>query len=64
MTIASIAASEDLHQGYQLWPRIRGRAAGSGLTAGQAIAAASRSPDGMNHDHDRGGGHPDREAAD
>ncbi len=34
MTIASIAASEDLHEGHQLWPHIQGWAAEPGLTAG------------------------------
>ncbi len=62
MTLADIASKEDLHEGHRLWPHIQGWAAELGLTAPQAIAAASQPPDGIQPDREHAG--PDREHAD
>ena len=61
MTLAEVAAEDDLHEGHRLWPHIQGWAAELGLTGPDAIARATQPP-GPGHDH--AAGHPDREAAD
>ena len=61
MTLADVAAKDDLHQGHRLWPHIQGWAAELGLTGPDAIARATQPP---GHDHDHAAGQPDREAAD
>ena len=61
MTLADVAAKDDLHEGHRLWPHIQGWAAELGLTGPDAIARATQPP-GPGHDH--AAGHPDREAAD
>jgi hypothetical protein len=61
MTLAEVAAKDDLHEGHRLWPHIQGWAAELGLTGPDAIARATQPP-GPCHDH--AAGHPDREAAD
>ena len=61
MTLAEVAAKDDLHEGHRLWPHIQGWAAELGLTGPDAIARATQPP-GPGHDH--AAGHPDREAAD
>ncbi len=61
MTLADVAAEDDLHQGHRLWPHIQGWAAELGLTGPDAIARATQPP---GHDHDHAAGQPDREAAD
>ena len=52
--------------GHRLWPCIQSWAAELGLTGPEALAAASRPPDRIHHDHDDEhiGGQFDREAAD
>ena len=66
MILADLAGEQDLHQGHRLWPAIQSWAAELGLTGPEALAAASRPPDGIRHDHDDEhiGGQPGREAAD
>jgi hypothetical protein len=66
MTLADLAGEQDLHQGHRLWPHIQSWAAELGLTGPEALAAASRPPDRIHHDHDdeHVGGQLDREAAD
>jgi hypothetical protein len=61
ITLAEVAAKDDLHEGHRLWPHIQGWAAELGLTGPDAIARATQPP-GPGHDH--AAGHPDREAAD
>jgi hypothetical protein len=61
MTLAEVAAKDDLHEGHRLWPHIQGWAAELGLTGPDAIARATQPP-GPGHDH--AAGHPDREATD
>ena len=61
MTLAEVAAKDDLHEGHRLWPHIQSWAAELGLTGPDAIARATQPP-GPGHDH--AAGHPDREAAD
>ena len=61
MTLADVAAKNDLHQGHRLWPHIQGWAAELSLTGPDAIARATQPP---GHDHDHAAGQPDREAAD
>ena len=61
MTLADVAAKNDLHQGHRLWPHIHGWAAELSLTGPDAIARATQPP---GHDHDHAAGQPDREAAD
>ena len=61
MTLADMAAKDDLHQGHRLWPHIQGWAAELGLTGPDAIARATQPP---GHDHDHAAGQPDREATD
>jgi hypothetical protein len=61
MTLAEVAAKDDLQEGHRLWPHIQGWAAELGLTGPDAIARATQPP-GPGHDH--AAGHPDREAAD
>jgi hypothetical protein len=61
MTLADVAAQDDLHEGHRLWPHIQGWAAELGLTGPDAITRATQPP-GPGHDH--AAGHPDREAAD
>jgi hypothetical protein len=61
MTLADVAAKDDLHEGHRLWPHIQGWAAELGLTGPDAITRATQPP-GPGHDH--AAGHPDREAAD
>ncbi len=62
MILADITGQGDLHEGHRLWPHIQGWAAELGLTAPQAIAAASQPPDGIQPDREHAG--PDREHAD
>jgi len=66
MILADLAGEQDLHQGHRLWPAIQSWAAELGLTGPEALAAASRPPDRIHHDHDDeyAGGQLDREAAD
>ena len=65
MTLADLAAGEDLHQGHRLWPHIQGWATELGLTGPEAVAAASEPPDASHRDHEQHvGGQLDREAAD
>ncbi len=64
MILADVASHADLHEGHRLWPHIQGWAAELGLTAPQAVAAASRPPDGVHHDHEHVGGQLNWEAAD
>ena len=59
MVLADIAGRGDLPEGHRLWPHIQGWAAELGLTAPQAIAAASQPPDGIQSDREPAG--PDRE---
>jgi len=61
MLLADIAGRGDLPEGHRLWPHIQGWAAELGLTAPQAIAAASQPPDGIQLDREHAG--PDREHA-
>jgi len=63
MTLADLAAGEDLHQGHRLWPHIQGWATELGLTGPEAVAAASQPPSDINREHERPGRQPDREAA-
>jgi hypothetical protein len=63
MLLADIAGRGDLPEGHRLWPHIHGWAAELGLTAPQAIAAASQPPDGIQPDRDHAGGQLNREAA-
>ena len=64
MILADLAAEEDLREGHRLWPHIQGWAAEVGMTAPQAVAAASQPPGDINRHQDRVGKQPDREAAD
>ncbi len=66
MILADLTGEQDLHQGHRLWPAIQSWAAELGLTGPEVLAAASRPPDGIDHDHDdeHVGGQPGREAAD
>ncbi len=65
MILAGIVSTTDLHEGHQLWPHIQGWAAELGLTAPEAVAAASQpSPGGIRHDHEHVGGQLNWEAAD
>ena len=52
MILADLASKADLHEGHRLWPHIQGWAAELGLTAPQAVAAASRPPDDIHRDRD------------
>jgi type IV secretion system protein VirD4 len=56
--------AEDLHEAHRLWPHVQGRTAELGLTAPEAVAAASQPPSDPNHQQDRVGGQPDPEATD
>ena len=56
--------AEDLHEGHRLWPHVQDRTAEFGLTAPEAVAAASQPPSEPNHQQDRVGGQPDLEATD
>jgi hypothetical protein len=47
MTLADVAAVDDLHDRHQLWPHIQGWAAELGLAAPEALAMASRPPDAI-----------------
>ncbi len=62
MILADAVGKTDLHEGHRLWPHIQGWAAELGLTAPEALAAASQPPDGIHHDDEHVGGQPDREA--
>ncbi|HLQ53127.1 MAG TPA: hypothetical protein VK162_02515 [Streptosporangiaceae bacterium] len=66
MILADTTAEPDLREGHQLWPHIQSWAAELGLTGPEALAAASRPPDGIHHDHDdeHVGGQLNWEAAD
>ena len=64
MILADITGQGDLHEGHRLWPHIQGWAAELGLTAPQAIAAASQPPDGIQSDREHVGGQLNWEAAD
>ena len=62
MTLADTTADPDLHQGHRLWPHIQSWAAELGLTAPEAVAAASQPPGDINREHEPAGGQLDREA--
>ena len=66
MVLADTSADDRVREGHRLWPHIQSWAAELGLTGPEALAAASRPPDGIHHDHDdeHVGGQLDREAAD
>ncbi len=65
MLLADVVSKADVREGHRLWPHIQGWAAELGLTGAEAVAAASQlPPDGIQHDDERAGGQPDREAAD
>ncbi len=66
MILADTIGGGDVHEEHRLWPHIQGWAAELGLTGPEALAAASRPPDGIHHLHDdeHAGGQLDREAAD
>ena len=65
MILADVVSTADIEEGHRLWPHIRGWAAELGLTAPQAVTAASQPPPGdIRHDHEHGGGQLNREAAD
>ena len=64
MTIADVAAKDDLHQGHRLWPQIQGWAGELGLTAPDAITRATQPPGGITRHQEPAGGQSDREAAD
>ena len=52
MTLAEVAAKDDLHEGHRLWPHIQGWAAELGLTGPDAIARATQ-PGSPRQRHDR-----------
>ncbi len=64
MILADVVTKADIDEGHRLWPHIQGWAAELGLTGPEAVAAASRPPGGIHHDHEHPGGQLDREAAD
>jgi hypothetical protein len=64
MTLADLAAEEDLHHGHRLWPHIQGWAGELGLTAPDAITRATQPPGGITRHQEPAGGQSDREAAD
>jgi len=64
MVLADLAAVKNLHEGHRLWPHVQGWAAEVGLTAPEAVAAASQPPGDPSRHRDRVGKQPDREAAD
>ncbi len=65
MTLADLTGEEDLREGHRLWPHVQSWAAELGLTAPEAVAAASQpSPGGIRHDHEHVGGQLNWEAAD
>ena len=64
MILADVATTDDLHEGHRLWPHIQGWAAELGLTAPQAVAAASQPPGDLNREREPDGGRLGREAAD
>ncbi len=65
MILADTAAQAEVHEGHPLWLHIQGWAAELGLTAPEAVAAASRQPSGgIQHDDEHAGGQLSWEAAD
>ena len=64
MILADLVREEELHEGHRLWPHIQGWAAELGLTAPEAVAAASQPPSDINREHEQAANQPDREAAD
>jgi hypothetical protein len=62
MTLADLAAEDDLHDGHRLWPHIQGWAQELGLTASDAIARAAQPSAGPRHQHDRDAERTDLEA--
>ncbi len=64
MILADAVSKADIHEGHRLWPHIQGWAAELGLTAPEALAAASQPPGGISHHEEHAAGQPDREAAD
>ena len=64
MILADITAEEDLHEGHRLWPHIQGWAEELGLTAPEAVAAASQPPSDISREHEQVDRQEDREAAD
>ena len=64
MVLADTAAEPDLHEGHRLWPHIQSWAQELGLTAPDAIAQATKPPDGIDPHQEPAARQPDREAAD
>jgi len=64
MTLADTTAEPDLHESHRLWPHIQSWSQELGLTAPDAIARISQSPDGIGRHQEPGRRQPDREAAD
>jgi hypothetical protein len=64
MILADTTADPDLHEGHRLWLHIQSWAQELGLTAPDAIAWATRPPDGTDHHQEPASRQPDREAAD
>ncbi len=50
MILADTIGGGDVHEKHRLWPHIQGWAAELGLPGPEALAAASRPPDGIHHD--------------
>jgi hypothetical protein len=62
MTLADLAAEEDLHDGHRLWPHVRGWAGELGLTASDAVTRVTQPPASARRQHDRDAGQADPEA--
>ena len=63
-SISDHMPGEDPHEGHRLWPHAQGRTAEPGMTAPEAVAAASQPPSEPNHQQDRAGRQPDLETTD
>lgn len=62
MTLAGIAADEDVHEGHRLWRHIQGWAAEPGPTGPDAMTRVSQPPASPRHQHHREGKLTDPEA--